>query len=321
MRCRLAVAAPIAVLAAGALIVPTSTATLFAQDAARRVAQFNFFANNTQGKLGALYLVRGAGRHSLVVSAEDQVVVVDTKSEARWGQPMLDKIENITDQPVKTIVNTNVRNAGSNAEFPTAVDIFAHENTKARLAKLEAFQGAKAKFLPNKTFTDRISFPVKTVGEDKGTNRVDMLYFGRGYTDGDAVVVFPQFGVAFMGDLFPDKEAPAIDVANGGSAVAFADTLAKAAAGLRQIPTVNILVPGKGPMPPVIIIPGWLKLADLDEYIEFNRAFLAAVKEAMASGKSADEAAATLTLPDKFKNYGMAHARDYVQAIYAELKK
>jgi glyoxylase-like metal-dependent hydrolase (beta-lactamase superfamily II) len=146
-------------------------------------------------------------------------------------------------------------------------------------------------------------------------------YFGPGHTDGDIVVVFPQFSVAFLGDLFPDKAVPAIDVANGGSAVAFADTLAKAAAAIRQMtPAISVLAPGKGAVPEHMIL-SWLTLKDLDEYVEFNRAILLAVTDAIARGKTASEAAASLRLPDKFHAYGMEHAPDTVKAIYRELKK
>ena len=316
-----AVALIVTVLAGGSL-APIGGASVLAQDGPRRAAQMNFFANTTDGRLGSLYLLQGAGRHSLLVAAEDEAILVDTKPEPQWGQPMLGKIQNVTDQPVATIINTNARNAASNPEFPTAVEIIAHEHTKARMARMDAFQGANARFLPNKTFTDRLSFPVETVGENAGTNRVDLYHFGPGHTDGDIVVVFPQFGVAFLGDLFPDKATPAVDVANGGSAVSFPETLAKAAAAIHQTPRISIVVPGRAAAPSgQIIIQSWMTVADLDEYVEFNRAFLAAVKDAIKSGKSAEEAAAGLKLPEKFKDYGMRYARDNVEAIYSELTK
>jgi len=54
---------------------------------------------------------------------------------------------------------------------------------------------------------------------------------------------------------------------------------------------------------------------------DFNRDFLAAVRQAMQAGKSVDQAAAGLSLPDKYKDYDMTRARANVEAIYAELKK
>ena len=60
---------------------------------------------------------------------------------------------------------------------------------------------------------------------------------------------------------------------------------------------------------------------DLQEYADFNRDFLAAVRDAISAGKTADEAAATLRLPDRYKDYDMQQAKPNVQAIYAELKR
>jgi hypothetical protein len=61
--------------------------------------------------------------------------------------------------------------------------------------------------------------------------------------------------------------------------------------------------------------------ADFQEYADFNRDFLAAVRQAIAAGKSADEAAASLQLGERYKAYDMSQARANVQAIYRELGK
>jgi hypothetical protein len=58
---------------------------------------------------------------------------------------------------------------------------------------------------------------------------------------------------------------------------------------------------------------------DLKEYADFNRDFLAAVKEAIKEGKTAAQAAATLRLPATYKDYDMQNAAANVAAIYREL--
>ena len=45
------------------------------------------------------------------------------------------------------------------------------------------------------------------------------------------------------------------------------------------------------------------------------------MREAFKAGKSADEAAAGLTLPERYKAYGMDRAAANVRAIYDELKR
>ena len=68
--------------------------------------------------------------------------------------------------------------------FPATVDIVAHENTKANMAKMDAFKGDKAQFLPKRTYKDKM-----TLGS--GKDRIDLYYFGAGHTNGDTVGRLP----------------------------------------------------------------------------------------------------------------------------------
>ena len=56
------------------------------------------------------------------------------------------------------------------------------------------------------------------------------------------------------------------------------------------------------------------------EFAEFNRAFLEAVQQSKKEGKSAEDAAAALKLPEKFKDFGTPRLKDNVTKIYTELK-
>ena len=69
------------------------------------------------------------------------------------------------------------------------------------MAKMDAFKGDKAQFLPKKTFKDKL-----TLGS--GKDRIDLYYFGAGHTNGDALVVFPALRVLQTGDMFAWKDAP-----------------------------------------------------------------------------------------------------------------
>jgi glyoxylase-like metal-dependent hydrolase (beta-lactamase superfamily II) len=182
------------------------------------------------------------------------------------------------------------------------------------MQKMDAFSGANAKFLPNKTVGDRMSL-------FDGRDRIDLYYFGRGHTDGDLVVVLPGHSIAYMGDLFPlKKKAPVIDAANGGSGVAFPDTLDRV---LREVTGVTRVVaghdPGVPPGAPRSALGDVYNWSDLQEYAEFNRAFLDTARTAMAQGKSAAQAAATLSLPARFAGYDMEQAKANVEIIYKEL--
>jgi len=231
------------------------------------------------------------------------VVVVDTKL-AGWGQAILDKIKTVTSKPVTTIINTHTHgdHTGNNDLFGTTVDIITHENTKANMEKMDAFKGDKVRFLPKKTYKDKMSLGA-------GKDRVDLYYFGAGHTNGDTWVVFPALRVVHAGDLFAWKDAPLCDRNNGGSCVAFPQTLSK---GLAAIKNVDTVIPGHSP------IMAW---KDLQEYQRFNADLLAEAQAAMKAGKSVDDAAASSHVADKYSGYQSTRVKAAIQAIYDELKK
>jgi cyclase len=249
-----------------------------------------------------LYVIYNGGGNTAAFITQNGVVVVDTKL-AGWGQRILDKIKSVTDKPVTTIINTHTHgdHVGSNEFFPASVEIIAHENTKANMAKMDALQG-KPQAMPDRTFSDKLTL-------NKGADEVDVYYFGRGHTNGDAWIVFPALRVVHTGDLFPRKGTPLIDMNNGGSGVEYPDTLEKA---VKTIKNVDTVIPGHSP------VTDWPSLA---EFTEFNRAFLTAVQTSAKNGKSAEQAVADLKLPDKFNAYQMTGAKDNVTKIYSELQK
>jgi glyoxylase-like metal-dependent hydrolase (beta-lactamase superfamily II) len=270
-----------------------------------------------------VYVLLGGGGNTLALMREDGVVVIDTKSPG-WGRPILDAIQAATDRPVTTIINTHAHadHTSGNVEFQTVTRIVAHERTKAHMQRMDAFKGSNTRFLPNMMVTGN-----KTTLFD-GPDRLDLYYFGAGHTDGDLVVVLPEKRIAYFGDLFPSKAAPFIDTANGGSGVAFPQTLARAAAEIKGVDQVVTgheegLVTERDPsaLSVDITTPRTMSWSDVQEYADFNRDFLAAVQEARQAGKTVDEAAATLRLSEKYKAYDMQRAKTNVEAIYSELRK
>jgi glyoxylase-like metal-dependent hydrolase (beta-lactamase superfamily II) len=268
-----------------------------------------------------LYVLTG-GSNTLALMRDEGVVLVDTKPTG-WGKSIRDNIDAVSDKGVATIINTHAHadHVGGNVDFPAATTIIAHANAKARMEKMAIFAGANAKFLPNTVVTDRMSLL-------DGNDRIEIYYFGRGHTDGDLVVVFPEKRLAHFADLFPAKAAPLIDVDAGGSGVAFPETLAKAIAELKGVVRITTghddasLVMGAAAGASVINAnPRTMSIKDLQEYADFNKDFLEAVKQAIAAGKTAEDAAKTLQLPERYKDYDMRNAPANVRAIYKELGK
>src|SRR5204863_2778267 len=108
--------------------------------------------------------------------------------------------------------------------------IVVQENTKANMEKMDIFIQSKGRGMPKRTFKDKM-----TIG--KGADQVDLYYFGRGHTNGDAFIVFPSLRVMHAGDIFSGKNLPLLDYNNGASGVEIGTTLAKAHAGIKNVDT------------------------------------------------------------------------------------
>ena len=253
-----------------------------------------------------LYMITGGGGNTAAFLTENGVVLVDTKL-AGWGQAILDKVKSVTNKPITTIINTHTHgdHNGSNEFFGTTVEYVAQANTIANMQKMDAFKGDKSVFIPKKTFKDKL-----TIG--KGNDEIDLYYFGRAHTNGDAFVVFRALRVMHTGDAFAGKTTPIIDANNGGSAVAYGNTLAKAA-GVKNVDTI---ITGHSPL---------MKPADLREYATFNSDFVTWVRGEIKAGKSVDDAAAAYKVPDRYKGYTVSTflggIKNNIQVAYNELKK
>jgi glyoxylase-like metal-dependent hydrolase (beta-lactamase superfamily II) len=266
-----------------------------------------------------LWVLKGGGGNTAVFVTANGVVVVDTKNPG-WGQPILDKIKELTSKPITTIINTHTHgdHVSGNVEFPAIVNVITQVNTKANMEKMapvtgmaqpqqpptNIFKANNGRGMPKKTFKDKMSI-------GRGKDRIDLYYFGRGHTNGDAWVVFRALGVMHAGDIFSGKNLPLLDANNGGTGVGIPDTLAKAAATVKNIDTI---ITGHSRQ---------MTMNDLREYAEFNRDFLKAVQEAKKAGKSVDAIANSWTMPAKYTGYAApqpARLKSNVQVIFDELK-
>ncbi|HUR32767.1 MAG TPA: MBL fold metallo-hydrolase [Vicinamibacterales bacterium] len=204
-----------------------------------------------------LFVLKGGGGNTAVFVTAAGVVVVDAKNPG-WGQPILDKIKELTDKPVTMLINTHTHgdHVGGNVEFPASVEVVAQANTKANMEKMDIFTQNANRGLAKRTFTDKM-----TLGA--GADQIDLYYFGPGHTNGDAWVVFPALRTAHVGDIFASKGLPLIDGANGGSVLHIHETLNKAYAGIRNVDTV---INGHSNTT--------MTWADVKQFADFNQEFL-----------------------------------------------
>ena len=134
------------------------------------------------------------------------------------------------------------------------VEVIAHKNARANLVDIkqpyyEDTPGTPIG-LPRVTFSDELS--VNLAGKE-----IRAKYLGRGHTNGDVVVYFPDLKVIHTGDLFLGRPAPRggaaqtrppgvniyVDYAQGGSFLDWTKTLD----GILQL-DFDTVIPGHGPV-------------------------------------------------------------------------
>jgi glyoxylase-like metal-dependent hydrolase (beta-lactamase superfamily II) len=261
---------------------------------------------------GNVHMIPGNGGNTAVFVTANGIVLVDTKL-ANNGQAILDQVRTISDKPITHIINTHTHgdHNGSNQFFPAMVEIVTQENTQANMKKMEVFQqAANAHGMPDRTFKDRMTLL-------SGNDAIDLHYFGAAHTNGDAFVVFRSARVLHAGDAFANKGQPNIDLANGGSGVAYPDTLAKAAAAVGK--SVDAVIGGHSP---AILTP-----QDLANQAEFTGLMLAQARASVKAGQTPEQAMTDFRakLPEKFKEYNLAPGRGgpggAFVALFEELKR
>lgn len=135
--------------------------------------------------------------NSLVVVTSDGVVVVDGQDDMSEGRRLIDAIRQVTSEPIRYLINASPHgdHVNSNAAFEDAV-IIAHEG--ARQAMVDAGTPVTEEvgpILPHVTFQDRMTLRV-------GGRTLELYHFGLGHTRGDAVVLLPDEGIAFLSELY-----------------------------------------------------------------------------------------------------------------------
>ncbi|MFN7918355.1 MAG: MBL fold metallo-hydrolase [Vicinamibacterales bacterium] len=267
-----------------------------------------------------LFVLKGGGGNTAVFVAAEGLTVVDTKNPG-WGQPILDKIKELSTKPVVRIINTHTHgdHVSGNVEFPATVDVVVQANTRSNMERMAPVTGLTPPGAPpqpniftqnngrgmaKRTFTDKL-----TLGS--GADQIDLYYFGRGHTNGDAWVVFPALRVMHAGDIFSGKVAPILDANNGGSGLEIGNSLTKAADTIRN---VDVIITGHA---------GQMTVADLREYAQFNKDFLEFVRAGVSAGTGVDAIAAEYKVPPRYAGYTAADARvkSNVQVIADELRK
>ena len=174
-------------------------------------------------------LIHESGDVAVRVTPEG-LIVVDDKF-ASQAADVFAQVKTVSALPVKYVLNTHHHgdHASGNAYVRDmlGVTILAHKNIR------ENFLRIKQAGEPNMTFANEGAVYL-------GGVEVKLFWFGRGHTNGDTVIYFPDLKTIHAGDLIIDA-MPVIDYPGGGSALDFIATIDK----LLSL-DFDTLVPGHG---------------------------------------------------------------------------
>jgi cyclase len=158
------------------------------------------------------------------------VILVDDKYPENVAD-VLARVKTVTSLPVRYLLNSHHHgdhvSGNANVRRELGVDIIAHRNIRANFLRL------KQPGEPNIVFADQAAVFL-------GGVEVQLFHLGRGHTNGDTVIYFPDLKTVHMGDLVIDG-MPVIDYAGGGSAIEFVATIDK----MLQI-DFDTAIPGHG---------------------------------------------------------------------------
>ena len=159
-----------------------------------------------------LYYINGVGGNVGVRVTSAGVILIDDKFPRNVDE-IKARVRDVTNQPIRYIINTHHHgdHAGGNVGFVDDAEIIAHENARKNMVR------GNQEGQPRIVYTDQAALHL-------GGVEVRAHHLGRGHTNGDSVVYFPDLETIHTGDLLHGT-APFIDYANGGSSKAWVNTI------------------------------------------------------------------------------------------------
>ncbi len=177
------------------------------------------------------------GNVAVRVTSEGTIIVDDRFPPS--SKEIAGKVRSVTSQPIKYVLSTHSHgdHSGGHPEFINVAEIIAHRNNRANMIRNK--QAAP----PRLVFADQAAVFL-------GGVEVQAIHLGRGHTNGDAVIYFPDLRTVHTGDLVVWGKrtdgtilTPFIDRSNGGSLVQWITTLD----GVLKL-DFDTAIPGHGPV-------------------------------------------------------------------------
>ncbi len=220
-----------------------------------------------------LHVITGPGGNIGVRLTSEGVILIDDKFPQDFEE-IQSLVAQVSDLPVRYVINTHHHgdHSGSNAGFLQVAEVIAHKNARDNMIR------GDQDGLPRMIYTNETSVFL-------GGVEVQAFYMGRGHTNGDSVVYFPDLKTVHGGDLLHGI-APFVDYGNGGSTRGWVGTM-------NNILSLDFDT----------AIPGHGSIMDRRDVVNFRNQ-MEAVRERMAglirNGLDADDA------PERIKDSGLS---------------
>ena len=218
------------------------------------------------------------------VVTEEGVVVFDALGTPALGYAMLRKIREVTDQPVRQVVISHyhadhVYGLQAFREHADGVVVWAQERTREYFnpvgfkrgedarRRLEQRREALFPWVDEDTY---LVEPDRLFGQEAelslGGLTFRLRHMGPAHAPGDSMMVIPELGVVFSGDIIykgriPFLDSPQVDTANWLAGLDFLTGME---------PAPRFVIPGHGE-----------PSADVEEAVRFTRGYLTFVREKM----------------------------------------
>jgi cyclase len=158
-------------------------------------------------------LIHEAGDVAVRVTPAGLIVIDDKYPE--MVADVLAQVKTISPLPIKYLLNSHHHgdhvSGNANVRTTLGIDIIGHKNIRENFLRIR--QAGE----PNITFADQAAVYL-------GGVEVQLFWLGRGHTNGDTVIYFPDLKTVHTGDLVIDG-MPVVDYPGGGSALEFVATI------------------------------------------------------------------------------------------------
>ena len=256
-----------------------------------------------------VYMLKGSGGNIGVLTGPDGTILVDDQF-APLSDKIKDAVKKINPVEIKYVINTHVHgdHSGGNENFKKqGAIIIAQQNVRERMTK-ETITNSKT--TPPR---DKDAWPVITFDEQidfhLNNEDIEVIHFGSGHTDGDAIIHFKKANAFHAGDLFVRYGYPYIDMTRGGGITGFIANLDKI---LSLLDENSKIIPGHGELATKADVKLFRdKLADIRDN----------VSKALKKGTKVEEIT-SLGITNKYDSEwgGFVKGKDFVLFVATSLK-